>query len=93
MTRMTFHISMSLGGFVTASNVRAEQPLGDGGQRLNEWASGDDERNRGLLVEVVSFVGRSSRVDAPTTSRFRGGERTPGGSCSGSGVCRHLRRA
>jgi hypothetical protein len=57
MTRMTFDISMSLGGFVTASNVSAEEPLGDGGQRLHEWAFGDDERNRELLVEAVSSVG------------------------------------
>ena len=57
MARLTFDISISLGGFVTASNVSAEEPLLAGGQRLHEWAFGDDERNRELLVEAVSFVG------------------------------------
>ena len=57
MTNVIFDISMSLDGFVTASNVRSEEPLGDGGQRLHEWAFGDDERNRELLAEAVNFVG------------------------------------
>jgi dihydrofolate reductase len=57
MTKVIFDISMSLDGFVTASNVRTEEPMGDGGQRLHEWAFGQDERNRELLAEAVSFVG------------------------------------
>jgi dihydrofolate reductase len=42
---------------VTASNVRPAEPLGDGGQRLHEWAFGEDERNRELLAEAMTFVG------------------------------------
>jgi dihydrofolate reductase len=57
MTNVIFDISMSLDGFVTASNVRPEEPLGDGGQRLHEWAFGEDERNRELLEEAMNFVG------------------------------------
>ena len=57
MTKVIFDISMSLDGFVTASNVRPEEPLGDGGQRLHEWAFGEDERNRELLAEAVDAVG------------------------------------
>jgi dihydrofolate reductase len=57
MTNVIFDISMSLDGFVTAANVRPEEPLGDGGQRLHEWAFGEDERNRELLAEAVNFVG------------------------------------
>ena len=57
MTKVIFDISMSLDGFVTASNVRPEEPLGDGGRRLHEWAFGEDERNRELLEEAVNFVG------------------------------------
>ena len=41
MTKVIFDISMSLDGFVTASGVRPEEPMGDGGQRLHEWASGN----------------------------------------------------
>jgi dihydrofolate reductase len=57
MTTVIFDISMSVDGFVTASNIRPEEPLGDGGQRLHEWAFGGDERNRELLAEAVNFVG------------------------------------
>jgi dihydrofolate reductase len=57
MIRVIFDISMSLDGFVTASNVQPEEPLGDGGQRLHEWAFGEDERNRELLAEAVDAVG------------------------------------
>ncbi len=57
MTKVIFDISMSLDGVVTASNVRPEEPLGDGGQRLHEWAFDDDERNRELLAEAVNSVG------------------------------------
>jgi dihydrofolate reductase len=57
MTKVIFDISMSLDGFVTASNVRPEEPLGDGGQRLHEWAFGEDERNRELLAQAVNSVG------------------------------------
>ena len=45
MAKVIFDISMSLDGFVTASNVRPEEPMGDGGQRLHDWAFGEDERN------------------------------------------------
>ena len=37
---------MSLDGFITASGRHPEEPMGDGGQRLHEWAFGEDERNR-----------------------------------------------
>ena len=51
MTRGIFDIGMSLDGFVTASGVRPEEPMGDGGQRLHEWPFGEDGRNRELLAE------------------------------------------
>ena len=57
MTRVIFDISMSLDGFVTAANVRPEEPMGDEGQRLHEWAFGEDERNRELLAEAVNAIG------------------------------------
>jgi len=57
MTKLIFDISMSLDGFVTASNVRPEEPMGDGGQRLHEWAFGEDERNRELLARGVESLG------------------------------------
>ena len=57
MTRVIFDISMSLDGYMTASNVRPEEPMGDGGQRLHEWAFGGGEGNRELLAEATDAVG------------------------------------
>ena len=89
MTNVIFDISMSLDGFVTAANVRPEEPLGDGGQRLHEWAFGEDERNRELLAEAVNFVGAviagRRTYDLSVTSWGRMARRVlPGSRCSSS---------
>ncbi len=42
MTKLIFDMSMSLDGFVKASNATPEQPLGDGGERLHEWGFGEE---------------------------------------------------
>jgi dihydrofolate reductase len=52
-----FDISMSLDGYVTAAGVRPEEPMGDGGQQLHEWALGTDERGHDALAESASTVG------------------------------------
>jgi dihydrofolate reductase len=57
LAKVIFDISMSLDGFITATNVRPEEPLGDGGQRLHEWAFDEDERNRQLLAEAANSEG------------------------------------
>jgi dihydrofolate reductase len=57
MSKVTFDISMSLDGFMTASNQTAENPLGEhpkgySGQRLHAWAWGDEEgRADGVLPD------------------------------------------
>src|SRR5918911_1555569 len=38
MARLTLGISTSLDGFVAGPNQTLEQPLGEGGERLHEWA-------------------------------------------------------
>lgn len=38
MTRLTLDISMSLDGFVAGPNQTLDEPLGEGGGRLHEWA-------------------------------------------------------
>ena len=49
---------MSLDGFMTAANVRSEEPLGDGGQRLHEWTMGGKvERNRKYLEDAIEVLG------------------------------------
>lgn len=57
MTKVTFDISMSLDGFVTAANVRPEEPMGDGGQALHAWAFEGDERDREILAGGASALG------------------------------------
>ena len=55
MSRVIFDISMSLDGFMTAAaNRRPDQPMGDGGLRLVEWAFGNDERDHDVLVSGVA---------------------------------------
>jgi len=94
MTRVIFDISMSLDGFVTASNVRPEEPMGDGGQRLHEWAFGEDERNRELLAEAIDALGAviAGRRTYDLSVPWWGGGR-PIGCRKGAGVRRHPRRA
>lgn len=57
MAKVVFDISMSLDGFITAANVRADEPLGDGGERLHEWAFGGDERSKEVLAEAGKELG------------------------------------
>jgi hypothetical protein len=56
---VVLEISMSLDGYVTAAGVRPEEPMGDGGQQLHQWAFGADERGREVLAESVRKVGAS----------------------------------
>ena len=56
MGKVIYDISMSLDGFITAANVRPEAGLGDGGERLHEWAfDSADPRNRELLAKGASL--------------------------------------
>jgi len=57
MSTVRFEISMSLDGYVTAAGVRPDEPMGDGGQQLHEWAFGDDERSHVVLGESQGTVG------------------------------------
>jgi dihydrofolate reductase len=58
MGKVTFDISMSLDGFVTASNMSPEEPMGKGGERLHEWAfGGEDKRDREILERGISTTG------------------------------------
>ena len=50
MGNVVLDISMSLDGFITASDRRPEEPMGKGGERLHEWAfNSPDERDRQIL--------------------------------------------
>jgi dihydrofolate reductase len=57
MAKVVFDISMSLDGFITAANARPDNPLGEGGERLHEWAFGADERSSEVLREASGSLG------------------------------------
>lgn len=57
MSKVIFDTSMSLDGFMTAANVRPEEPLGDGGEQLHRWAFGQDEASRKLMEEEIEKLG------------------------------------
>ena len=57
MGKVVFDISMSLDGFMTAANQRPEEPLGEGGERLHEWAFGEDPRDREVLAGGAGNLG------------------------------------
>ena len=57
MGALVLDVSMSLDGFTAGPNVRQEEPLGDGGERLHEWMAGDDDADLAVRREVDSTVG------------------------------------
>ena len=42
MSKVVLDVSMSLDGFSAGPNVREEEPMGDGGERLHEWQFGPE---------------------------------------------------
>ena len=57
MSNVIYDISMSLDGYVIAGGATAEEPLGQGGERLHEWAMGGDPAGRELLENAVAGAG------------------------------------
>ena len=58
MGKVFFDISMSLDGFITGANRTPEEPMGDGGEHLHDWAfNSKDEYNRNLISQSVSTTG------------------------------------
>jgi len=51
MGKVVYDISMSLDGFVSGANVRLEAGLGDGGERLHEWAFNSPDPHDREIVE------------------------------------------
>ncbi|KFU75726.1 Dihydrofolate reductase [Amycolatopsis lurida] len=56
MSKVVLDVSMSLDGFTAGPNVRAEEPMGDGGERLHEWMAGTGPDAR-VFEEVNALVG------------------------------------
>ena len=57
MTSVIFDISMSLDGYIAAPNRRPEEPLGDKGERLHDWAFAGDAVGREVLTKGVVSTG------------------------------------
>lgn len=57
MSKVIFDISMSLDGFMTAAGQTRENPMGDGGLRLVQWAFEGDQRDRQVIEDGVAGVG------------------------------------
>ncbi len=57
MSKVTLDISMSVDGFATATGVRPDEPMGDGGQQLHQWAFGEDELGNEILADSDRRVG------------------------------------
>jgi dihydrofolate reductase len=60
MSRIVLDVSVSLDGFTAGPDVRDEEPMGDGGERLHEWMSGQGPGggvDLGVRREVDAAVG------------------------------------
>jgi dihydrofolate reductase len=57
MSKVIFVISMSLDGFMAGPNMRAEEPMGEGGLILHDWAMGSNPVDRQILEEGIGSIG------------------------------------
>lgn len=56
MSTVVFDISVSIDGFITASNQTPDEPMGEGGLKLHEWI-GRDDANRQYMEEALGGLG------------------------------------
>jgi dihydrofolate reductase len=61
MGKVLMEMTMSLDGYVTGPDVRPEEPMGDGGERLHEWmfpgkSAADTERYQTDLFSTVGAL-------------------------------------
>jgi dihydrofolate reductase len=56
MSSTVLYMSMSLDGFITGPNEGPDNPLGDGGHRLHEWALGTDAEQAGHYREAIDHL-------------------------------------
>ncbi|MGH2512847.1 MAG: dihydrofolate reductase family protein, partial [Candidatus Limnocylindrales bacterium] len=58
MSMIVVDVSMSLDGFISGPNVRAEEPMGEGGEGLHTWMAAA-ETDPAVARELVTGVGAS----------------------------------
>ncbi|MFI1927533.1 MULTISPECIES: dihydrofolate reductase family protein [unclassified Streptomyces] len=66
MSKVVLDVSMSLDGFTAGPNVRAQEPMGDGGERLHGWMAGAGP-DGGVDVAVRQEI--DARVGAAVVGR------------------------
>jgi dihydrofolate reductase len=66
VSRLRFHISMSLDGFVAGPNQSEENPLGEGGMQLHEWVFGLTAWRESQGLEGGDVNASSKVVEAST---------------------------
>jgi dihydrofolate reductase len=60
MSRIIVDVTVSLDGFLAGPNVRPEEPMGDGGERLHDWMGGkgpEGEVDAQVVEEMNAAVG------------------------------------
>jgi dihydrofolate reductase len=57
MAKVSFDISMSLDGYIAGPDRRPEEPMGRDGERLHQWAFGDDPVGSEVLSRGVASTG------------------------------------
>jgi dihydrofolate reductase len=58
VSSVIFDMSMSLDGFIRAANPRPDEPLGEGGEALHDWAMNhDDAAGRDVLSRGIAGTG------------------------------------
>jgi dihydrofolate reductase len=56
MSKVIVDISLSVDGFITADGITPEEPLGQDGQRLHAWATGDGVERSPKPVSTVGAL-------------------------------------
>jgi dihydrofolate reductase len=84
MSKLRCHISVSLDGFVAGPNQSAENPLGEGGERLHEWviqlaAWRESHGHEGGVVNESGRIVEESRANVGAAVMGRNMFGPPGG--------------
>ena len=85
MPATVLYMSMSLDGFIAGPNESQDNPLGDGGHRLHEWALTDDDDDQKSMLDRMTGVNRQVFEEFMATGAIVAGWRTfePAGGWGG----------
>ncbi len=70
MSASVLYMSMSVDGFVAGPNVRLDNGLGDGGERLHEWVLQGSDVDRVGVEAATEAVGSSGAVNGRIVAEF-----------------------